>query len=117
LRLIAACPCITTVNSSYLGLRIVNVTHDLVYTEFFSNATGLAQATLLPEVPLEVEVFNRLRDPWQVSNLWGHWKASAPATLAELHWRLRAHYASVSPPPPNPTSTLLRTAVQAPSLR
>ena len=81
-------------NSSYIGLRIVNATHDLVYTEFFFNTSGLLEASLLPEVPMEVEVFDRLSDPWQVSNLWRQWKAGTPDTLAQLHRRLRAQYAS-----------------------
>ena len=41
---------ISAVNSSYIGLRIVNATHDLVHTECFSNANGLKEASLLPEV-------------------------------------------------------------------
>lgn len=67
-------------NNSFLALRIVNTTHDLLYAEFAELADwGFGS-------PYFYELYDQRVDPYQQRNIFS---SASPALKNELHGRLR----------------------------
>lgn len=54
-------------NNTYIGVRLVNETHNYLYAEFYSNV----DETTFSDSPLEYELFDVNKDPYQMTNLFG----------------------------------------------
>ena len=66
-------------NSTYIGARLLNDTHNFLYAEFYDGVN-----IDLFDWPLERELFDITADPYQMSNLIGTAKED-PALVRELH--------------------------------
>ncbi|XP_065829201.1 N-acetylglucosamine-6-sulfatase-like [Oscarella lobularis] len=53
-------------NNTYLAARLINDTHNYVYAEFYNSRTELSFGT-----PVEYELFDIDKDPFQLKNLYG----------------------------------------------
>ena len=53
-------------NSTYIGARLLNSTHNFLYVEFYDGENVVSFDT-----PLEYELFDIMKDPYQMKNLYG----------------------------------------------
>ena len=53
-------------NSTYIGARLLNSTHNYLYAEFYDG-----EDVVTFDNPLEYELFNIAKDPYQMTNLYG----------------------------------------------
>ena len=53
-------------NSTYIGARLLNSTHNYLYAEFYNG-----EDVVTFDTPLEYELFNIAKDPYQMTNLYG----------------------------------------------
>ena len=53
-------------NSTYIGARLLNSTHNYLYAEFYNG-----EDVVTFDNPLEYELFNIAKDPYQMTNLYG----------------------------------------------
>ena len=65
-------------NNTFIGVRLLNSTHDYMYAEFYQG-DGSEFST-----PLEYELFNVAADPYQMTNLYGTQREDKQL-VAELH--------------------------------
>ena len=66
-------------NSTYIGARLLNETHNFLYAEFYNG-----ENVVIFDDPLEYELFDISQDPYQMTNLYG--TAKEDKTLVkELH--------------------------------
>ena len=65
-------------NNTYIGVRLINSTHNFLYVEFYD---GENEVTFLN--PLEYELFDVTNDPYQMTNIYG--KTSTDDLVKELH--------------------------------
>ena len=65
-------------NSTYIGTRLINSTHNYLYVEFYD---GENEVTFLD--PLEYELFDVANDPYQMTNLYG--REGTNDLVQELH--------------------------------
>ena len=54
-------------NNTYIGIRLLNETHNYLYAEFYENV----DETTFTDAPLEYELFDVAKDPYQLKNLYG----------------------------------------------
>lgn len=54
-------------NNTFIGIRLLNATHDYLYAEFYASNTEVDFHS-----PIEYELFNLSNDPWQLHNLYGN---------------------------------------------
>jgi len=52
-------------NNTYIGVRLLNATHNYLYAEFYDG--DVAEF----DTPLEYELFDVEKDPYQMTNLYG----------------------------------------------
>lgn len=71
-------------NNTFIGLRIVNDTHDLTYAEYV-DVRDLYNFSHV----VDHELFDLREDPYQLRNVW---RAASPAVRAELHAALRMEF-------------------------
>ena len=65
-------------NNTYIGVRLINSTHNFLYAEFYD---GEDEVTFLS--PLEYELFDVAKDPYQLTNIYG--TAGTEDLVKELH--------------------------------
>ena len=65
-------------NNTYIGVRLINSTHNFLYVEFYD---GENEVTFLD--PLEYELFDVTNDPYQMTNIYG--KTGTDDLVKELH--------------------------------
>ena len=66
-------------NSTYIGARLINSTHNYLYAEFFDGENVVDFST-----PLEYELFDITKDPYQMTNLYKKGDATSQAMMEEL---------------------------------
>ena len=54
-------------NNTYIGIRLLNETHNYLYAEFYESV----DETTFTDAPLEYELFDVAKDPYQLKNLYG----------------------------------------------
>ncbi len=67
-------------NNTYIGVRLVNDTFNYLYVEFYANG----KEELFNDDPLEYELFDVSKDPYQMRNLYGT-KDEDKELVKELH--------------------------------
>ncbi len=67
-------------NNTYIGARLINSTHNYLYAEFYDGENVVSFDT-----PLEYELFDLSKDPYQMTNLYQHGDATAQAVTKQLH--------------------------------
>ena len=55
-------------NNTFIGVRVVNDTHNLLYVEFYPN---LLEKTFSNQKPVEYEFYDLSKDFYQMRNLYG----------------------------------------------
>ena len=65
-------------NNTYIGVRLINSTHNFLYAEFYD---GVDEVSFLS--PLEYELFDVAKDPYQLVNIYG--TAETKDLAKELH--------------------------------
>ena len=65
-------------NNTYIGVRLINSTHNFLYAEFYD---GVDEVSFLS--PLEYELFDVTKDPYQLVNIYG--TAETKDLAMELH--------------------------------
>ena len=65
-------------NNTYIGVRLINSTHNFLYAEFYD---GVDEVSFL--TPLEYELFDVTKDPYQLTNIYG--TAGTEDLTKELH--------------------------------
>ena len=65
-------------NNTYIGVRLINSTHNFLYAEFYDDPN---EVTFLS--PLEYELFDVTKDPYQLTNIYG--TAGTEDLVKELH--------------------------------
>ena len=65
-------------NNTYIGVRLINSTHNFLYAEFYD---GVDEVSFLS--PLEYELFDVAKDPYQLVNIYG--TADTKDLVKELH--------------------------------
>ena len=53
-------------NNTFVGVRLLNATHNYLYVEFYASNTEVEFRS-----PIEYELFDVAKDPWQMENLFG----------------------------------------------
>ena len=66
-------------NNTYIGARLINSTHNYLYAEFYNGENVVSFDT-----PLEYELFDLNKDPYQLTNLYEHGDATHQAVMKQL---------------------------------
>ena len=66
-------------NNTFIGARLINSTHNYLYAEFFDGENVVDFST-----PLEYELFDITKDPYQMTNLYKKGDATSQAMMEEL---------------------------------
>ena len=80
---------VDTPNNTYLGVRLLNDTDDLSYSEFYANNLD----SKLTEEPYFYELYDTAADPHQLRNLAINPTPRNKAIMAELHEYAREQFA------------------------
>ena len=66
-------------NNTYIGARLINSTHNYLYAEFFNGENVVDFSS-----PLEYELFDIGKDPYQMTNLYKKGDSTSQAVMEEL---------------------------------
>ncbi len=66
-------------NNTYIGARLINSTHNYLYAEFYDGENVVSFDT-----PLEYELFDLSKDPYQLTNLYQHGDTTSQAVMKQL---------------------------------